>query len=204
MVELSLLRDVTYEYEVSGGSAAAIIIVSILVGIAFYILSAWLLYRIGKKLGYENSWYAWVPILNYWMMTELAGKDTTWFIIMVVFMFCCGLVTFVMMVMLFMEIAERCGKERWWGILIIIPIVNFVIMYILGSGPAAPPGPPAGGYGGQYGPPPQGPQPPYGPQPPSYAPPQQPPTYTPPPPPAPPAQGPQPPSTPPPPPPPQQ
>ncbi len=107
----------------------------------FYVLSAWLLYRIGKKLGYENCWYAWVPILNYWMMTELAGKDTTWFIIMVVFMFCCGIVTFVMMIMLFMEIAERCGKERWWGILIIIPIVNFVIMYILGSGPAVPPSP---------------------------------------------------------------
>jgi len=80
MVE-SLLKDVVV-YEVEGGAAWGIILGSLLAGIVFYVLSAWLLYRIGKRFGYQNSWYAWVPILNMWMMTELAGRDATFFIIL--------------------------------------------------------------------------------------------------------------------------
>ncbi|RJP33002.1 MAG: hypothetical protein C4536_04590 [Actinobacteria bacterium] len=179
----SSLGDVVV-YEVSGGIAWGIILGSILAAIVFYVLSAWLLYRIGKRFGYENSWYAWVPFLNLWMMTELAGRDTTFFVILLLGTFFCFIVALVMMIMLWMDIAERCGKESWYGILIIIPIVNWIIMYILGSGPAISPQPPAAGYPGQYG---QYGQPPQGPQPP-YAPPPQPPQggqppYTPPPPP---------------------
>ncbi len=147
-----------------------------IVGVVIYIFAGWLLYRIGKRLGYENSWYAWVPFLNLWMMVKLSNREDSWFWIILITSFipCINIVAFVMTIMVWMDIAEKCGKESWWGILMIIPIVNFVIMYILGSGPAVPPQPPAAGYPGQpgqYGPP-QGPPPP-----------QQPPTYTPPPPP---------------------
>lgn len=155
-----------YTYEVSGGAAWGIILGSLLAAVVFYVLSAWLLYRTGKRFNYANSWYAWVPILNMWMMTELAGRDSTFFVILLLGTFLCGIVGFVMMVMLWMDIAERCGKERWYGILVIIPIVNWFIMYSLGSGPQIQPRPPAAGYPGQYGPPPQGPQPPYTPPPP--------------------------------------
>ena len=70
-----------YTVEVSGGAAWGIILGSLLAAVVFYVLSAWLLYRIGKRFNYENSWYAWVPILNMWMMTELAGRDMTFFLI---------------------------------------------------------------------------------------------------------------------------
>ncbi|MDD3718356.1 MAG: DUF5684 domain-containing protein [Actinomycetota bacterium] len=139
-------------------------------GILFYIFYGWLLYRIGKKLNYPNSWYAWVPILNLWMMTELAGRDTTFFIILLLGTFLCGIVGLVMTVILWMDIAEKCGKDRVYGILTIIPIVNLFIMYVLGSGPRVPPQPPAAGYPGQYGPPPQGPPSQYPPPPPQYPP----------------------------------
>jgi len=185
---------VDYTVEVSGGAAWGIILGSLLAAVVFYVLSAWLLYRIGKRMGYENSWYAWVPILNLWMMTELAGRDMNFFLILLLGMIFCFIVGLVMMVILWMDIAEKCGKERWYGVLIIIPIVQWFIMYSLGSGPQIPPQPPMSGYPGQYGPPPQGPQPPYAPppqgpqQPYTPPPPQQPqgpqqPPYTPPPPP---------------------
>ncbi len=155
-----------YHYEVSGGAAWGVILGSLLAAIVFYVISAWLLYRIGKRFNYANSWYAWVPILNLWMMTELAGRDITFFVIMLLGTFLCGIVGLVMMIILWMDIAGKCGKERWYGILMIIPIVNWFIMYSLGSGPPIAPQPPMTGYQGQYGPPPQGPQPPYTPPPP--------------------------------------
>jgi hypothetical protein len=155
MLGLSWLKDVVV-YTTTTGFSWGLFLGLFLVGILFYVLVAWLLYRIGKKLGYQKSWYAWVPFLNYWMMVELSTRESSWFWIIFITMFipCINIVGLVMLVIVMMDISEACGKESWWGILWIIPIVNFVIMYMLGSGPAVPP---------------QGPQPP--------------PTYTPPPPP---------------------
>lgn len=152
--------------EVSGGVNWGLFFGLFLVGVLFYIFAGWLLYRVGKRLGYENSWYAWVPFLNMYMMVKLSTREDSWFWIILITSFipCINIVAVVMLVIVWMDIAERCGKENWWGILIIIPIVNFVVMYILGSGPAVPPRPPTAGYPGQpaqYGPPPQGPQTPY-------------------------------------------
>jgi hypothetical protein len=162
MLGLSWLKDVVV-YTTTTGFSWGLFLGLFLVGILFYVLVAWLLYRIGKKLGYQKSWYAWVPFLNYWMMVELSTRESSWFWIIFITMFipCINIVGLVMLVIVMMDISEACGKESWWGILWIIPIVNFVIMYILGSGPAVPPQPPAAGYG----PPPQGPPPP------TYAPP---------------------------------
>ena len=166
-------------YEVEGGFSWGLFIGLFLLGIVFYIIYGWLLYRIGKKFNYDRPWFGWVPIANIYMIVGLSNRDSSWFWIILVTSFipCINIVGVVMMIICFMDIAEKCGKESWWGILTIIPIVGWVVMYILGSGPPLPPGPPAAGYPGQYGPPPQGPQPPY------TQPPQQPPTYIPPPPP---------------------
>lgn len=174
------------------GIAAALLIVLLILAlvVVFYILSAWLLYRIGKKMGYDKNWMAWVPFANYYMMCELAGKDMTFFVIMLLGSFICGFVTLVMMIICWMEIAQRMGRESWWGILVIIPIVNFFIMYLIGEGQpvvyyqAQPTASAPGYYPPQqgYAPPPQG----YAPPPPQqqgYAPPP-PGQYAPPPPPA--------------------
>jgi Family of unknown function (DUF5684) len=158
---LSSLADITYTYKTTGGISAAFILVMLLIAIIFYVLTAWLLYRIGKRLGYDKSWYAWVPFLNLYMMVELSTKETSWFWIILVLEFipCINIIGLVMLVIVFMDIAERCGKERWWGILWIIPIVNWVVMYILGSGEAPPPPPQQGYYPPAGTPPYQGPPP---------------------------------------------
>jgi hypothetical protein len=167
MAGLAWLKDVVY-YEVSGGFSWGLFLGFFLVGVLFYIFSGWLLYRIGKKFNYDRPWFAWVPFANMYMIVGLSNRESNWFWIILITSFipCINIVAVVMMIMCFMDIAENCGKESWWGILIIIPIVGWVIMYMLGSGPAVTPQPPAAGYPGQYGPPPQGPQPPYAPPPP--------------------------------------
>ena len=133
--------QVTYPVE-STGVNAGIIVGSLIAGIIFYVLTAWLQYRIGKRLGYEKSWYAWVPFLNLYMMTDLSTKDTwTWFWVILILSFipCINIIAFIMLIIVWMDIAEACGKDRWFGILYIIPIANWVMMYILGSGEAVPP-----------------------------------------------------------------
>ncbi len=160
-----------YRYEAEGGLALGIILLIFAIIVAFYVLYCWLLYRIGKKMGYDKNWMAWVPIAQMYMLGELAGKDMTFILIMIIGSFVCGIVGAVMQVIAFMALAERMGKENWWGILTIIPVVNFIAMYVIGNGqpvqyyqPAAAYAPAPGYYPPQQGyqppPPPQGYQPP--------------------------------------------
>ncbi len=199
-----------------GGVAAAFLIFFIILAfiVVFYVLAAWLLYRIGKKVRYDKCWLAWVPIANLYMMVDLSNRETmSWFLIILLVNFvpCVGwIVSVVMMIMVWMDICEKFGKDSWLAILYIIPIANFVMMYIIGSGEprefwqpqrafaAAPGYPPQQGYAppppqgyappppqGYAPPPPQGYAPPppqgYAPPPPQgYAPPPQPPAAQPP------------------------
>jgi len=190
MVELLglALAAAEWEYQAEGGAAVALLFAIFAAVIVFYVLYCWLLYRIGKKMGYDKNWMAWVPIAQMYMLGELAGKDTTFILIMILGSFLCGIVGVVMQVIAFMALAERMGKESWWGILTLIPIVNFIAMYVIGNGQPVQYYQPAAAYTAApgYYPPQQG----YAPPPPQgYAPPQAPPPppqgYQPPPPPPP-------------------
>ncbi len=185
----SLIGAIALEADESGGIIAAIVLLILLFALLSYVITAWLLYRIGKKLGYKDSWLAWVPIGNVYMMVDLSKENTMpWFLAILITSLIpfINIASVVMLVIVWADIAERCGKERWWGILLLIPIVNWIVMYSMGSGPAVPPYPTTGTYPGQPGmppnisqqptytppPPPGAPQPPYTPPPPSTPPPQ--------------------------------
>lgn len=176
--------------------------------IVFYVITAWLLYRIGKRLGYEKCWLAWVPFANIWMMCELSGKSNpqVWFasiILLAIVSYSLRLfisstsarslislavsvAIIVLYILLWADISERCGKPSWWGIIYFIPLVGWACMYEMGKGEPIPSGIPAGykfiGYGYPQGYDQHGnpiyPQQPYPPQ--GYAPPMYPQGYTPP------------------------
>jgi hypothetical protein len=87
--------------------------------------------RMADKLGVENSWFAFIPFLNLWLICQMGDRDNTWFILMLVFAFCCSIVTAVMAILIMMDVSEKLGFENWWGILLIIPIFNFYVLYKL-------------------------------------------------------------------------
>jgi len=123
------LAQVTYH--VSAGFSPVLLIILILFWLALYIFGALCLMRMADKLGVENSWFAFIPFLNLWLICQMGDRDNNWFIIMLVFMFCCGIVTAVMAILIMMDVAEKLGFENWWGILLIIPIFNFYVLYKL-------------------------------------------------------------------------
>jgi hypothetical protein len=128
---LSALAQVTYRYEVTGGFPVVAFVIVLLIALAAYIFGAFCLMRMADRLGVENGWFAFIPFLNLWLLCQMAGKDNTWFIIMLIGSFCCGIVTAVMAIIIMMDVAERLGFENWWGILLIIPIFNFYVLYKL-------------------------------------------------------------------------
>ena len=50
-------------------------------GIIGYLYYAFCLMTIARKLGAKDPWMAWVPILNFYLMTVLAEKPAWWIIL---------------------------------------------------------------------------------------------------------------------------
>lgn len=49
------------------------IVLILFVGVVAYIIQAYLMYKAGEKAKYKNSYFAWIPLLNTFMLIELAG-----------------------------------------------------------------------------------------------------------------------------------
>jgi len=103
----------------------------VLIGIALisYIVFALPFYRMGQKIGSDNPWYAFVPILNLVLMLEIADKELWW--ILLLFVPC---VNIVVMLILWMAIAERMEKPGWVGLLMLVPGVNCLVPFYLAYG----------------------------------------------------------------------
>jgi hypothetical protein len=106
--------------------------------LAFYIYFAITLMFIAKKTGTPNSWMAWIPILNLYLMCKAAGKSGIWIILLLL-----PVVNVVAMILLWAGIAQRLGRSGLWGLLMLIPVLNLVLMGILAFSksrqPIAPP-----------------------------------------------------------------
>jgi membrane protein implicated in regulation of membrane protease activity len=99
-------------------------------GIAFwiitYVVAAIALMTIANKLGVENSWLAWIPIANLYLMTQCAGLDWWWLILFFV-----PCVNIFAIIYVWWKICERRGKPGPLAILMIVPCVGwFVPLYV--------------------------------------------------------------------------
>ena len=90
--------------------------------IVVYAYMAYAIYTIAKKTNTENPWMAWIPILQYWLLVKMARKHWGWFIAMLI-----PFVNIIALIVVWMKIAEERRRPNWWGALIIVPLVNFVI-----------------------------------------------------------------------------
>lgn len=104
-------------------AAAAIGIIYFIIMAIGYIYVAICLTKIAKKTNTENGWFAWIPILNVFLMLMIAKKPLWWFILMLI-----PIVNFIIGIIVWMAIAEARGKPNWIGILTIVPFVNIIIL----------------------------------------------------------------------------
>ena len=109
----------------SSAQAAAmsvVFLVMLLIFAAFYVYFALALQTIAKKTKAENDWLAWIPIVQIILALNIAKKPLWWFILCFV-----PLVNMVILILIWMAIAEARGKPNWWGILLIVPVVGLVV-----------------------------------------------------------------------------
>jgi hypothetical protein len=108
---------------VAGAALAGTMLLFVLVfAAAGYIYVSLALQTIANKTGTINSWLAWIPIANIFLMLSIAKKPMWWFVLCLI-----PLVNVVILVMIWMGVAEARHKPSWWGIMTIVPLINIVV-----------------------------------------------------------------------------
>jgi len=97
--------------------------INLLIGIAIYVYVAYSIMIIANRTNTDNSWFAWVPILNIYLLCKIADKPGWWLILFLI-----PLVNIVISIIVWMRIAVKMGKPNWLGILWIIPPVGLIVV----------------------------------------------------------------------------
>lgn len=104
----------------------------------YYILLAFFLMRMAQMAGVKNSWMAWVPILNFYLLVQIAQKPAWW--ILLCFIPYAGILPLAYLwVLACFKTLDSAGKPRWWTVFLFLPIIQFIFLGILTAGvkPAA-------------------------------------------------------------------
>ena len=106
----------------AGGGIAFLF--TLVIQIGFYVFFAYCIKLIADKTGHrENSWWAWIPIIQVLLLLQVAEKPLWWLVLMFI-----PLVNIVIAIIVMMAVAEKRGKPSWIGILMIVPLVNIVVL----------------------------------------------------------------------------
>jgi len=95
--------------------------------LAIYLVFSWLLYRIACNAGQKDTaWWAFIPILNLFLLCKMAQKPMWWVLLCLV-----PLVNLVILAIMFWKISENCGQHGFWGICMLLPFLNIVALLVL-------------------------------------------------------------------------
>ena len=109
-----------------GAFAALISFISgffLIISVALYLFFSACLYIMAKKLNVPAPFLAWVPLIQVWTFVVAAkGTDESpvlWIIGLII-----PIVSFFVGIYLWMCLTERMGKDKWLGLLTLVPVVN--------------------------------------------------------------------------------
>jgi Family of unknown function (DUF5684) len=106
----------------SPAMAGATFIFFLLIAAAMYVYIALAVKTIAEKTKTENPWLAWIPIANFVLLLNIARKPIWWIVLLLI-----PLVNIIIVVMIWMAVAEARSKPSWWGVLMLVPGVSFIV-----------------------------------------------------------------------------
>jgi hypothetical protein len=103
----------------------------VILAVVLYIALTVPVYKIAERLNEENAWMAFVPIANLFLLASMAGKEWWWALLVFV-----PLLGLIILIILWMGVADNLGHPSWMGILMIVPLINIALLYYWAFGPA--------------------------------------------------------------------
>jgi hypothetical protein len=106
----------------------------LIVGVVYYVFMALAIMKLAKKFKIDNPWMAWIPLLNVWLLIQIAGLQWWWILLVVFAGFVPSIGTLISMAAgfyIWFKISEKAGKPQWFALLMFIPIVNIWAVFEL-------------------------------------------------------------------------
>jgi len=117
----------------SDGTIMAIFAILAVFGLIYYVYLSVTIMAIAKRTKTGPAWLAWIPIVRNYLVVKIGGVPM-WTLAL----FLVGLIPYLgvpamsaLTAYWFWHVAEKCGKPGWWGILMMVPIVNLVVLGLL-------------------------------------------------------------------------
>lgn len=130
MLITNLFAETTRVCPIGSVLKPTLITAILVIALAGYIYYSWCLQLIAQKTGNEPTWWAWVPVANFFLMCKIAALNY-WWLLVVFIPFVGGIAFSILACILWYKIALARNKPAWVCLLILIPLVNiFVIGYL--------------------------------------------------------------------------
>ncbi len=98
-----------------------------IIPLALYVYFSLCIFLIARKLAVSGAWMSWVPLLQCIPMLRAADKPVWWLIPILLV----PVANIIMLVIVFMAMAENLGRSRVLGILMLLPVVNLAALALL-------------------------------------------------------------------------
>jgi len=108
----------------------SILVFAIVLGLAQYIYFAITLQKTANRLGMENTWFAWVPILQAILLFKM-GDQNPLLLLLGLIPFVGAFVIAIFTIIATMNICEKRGHDKLLGLITLIPIGALVLWGIL-------------------------------------------------------------------------
>ncbi len=105
---------------------ATFMTVILIVVAVFYLYNSLCLFLIAKKLDVPAAWLAWIPVLQVYAFLRSAGKSLWWIPLLIIVIFI-PIVNLIVWVYFCMSISENLGKNKWLGLLTLVPIAGLIL-----------------------------------------------------------------------------
>jgi len=115
----------------------SLILASVGFGLITYVITSWALMTIADRTKHVEetpSWFAWIPLLNLYLLTKVSGKPM-WSFILALVSFAVPVIGVIVFMGIFAwwwsQVAEDNGYSPLLGLLMILPLVNVVVVSII-------------------------------------------------------------------------
>lgn len=110
-----------------------ILIFAIIMSLGMYVYTCLTLQKTAQKLGMENTWFAWLPILNTVLLFRM-GEQNPLYILLGLIPGIGAVILLVFSIIATMNVCEKRGYDKALALLTLIPIASLVLWGILAWG----------------------------------------------------------------------
>ncbi len=112
------------------------ILAFIIIFTALDIYVGFVLKALAKKTNTPKAWMGFIPITNVYLMAKIAGLSG-WYTTslgLALIPYVGGPITIATFAYIWINIAKKTGRPGWWGIMILVPIINLILIGIMAWG----------------------------------------------------------------------